>query len=269
MRDSPLQNTESKTIHMRAVKSILMLFLVATSDGVLANYEIDCKTTKILSAGAGIPPQPVGGVFRFSFANGQAWSAPFHQGLLFERIKVEKTRDGRSSVLFTARGFNMAQAIIVLNFSKNGQITVTAKQANTSILAACTDVTKKVAQESAENARKAEIEEFTTQQMQSGMGWYVSRTGQEGFSLKSVRDDFQQKYMNEPKAAIVMRSNDSPFHNHYIMIGPFSSKSEAEAELPRIQADIPYAKLFKIGKRELMGNEYMDNVHSIISRNFR
>lgn len=257
----------TKSMTMRKVTA-LIIFLIANNS--YANLIFDCRTTRIIKAGAGVPPQPLGGKFRFTLGRNQAWAAPFHTDLLFTKIKAAPNGKGGDSALFSAQGFNMPEATMFFETSKNNEYTITASQLNTSIFATCVDITTEVRNAEKKAEQRSENEKFSAPQLQSGLGWYVSRTGRYGFSLENTTRDFEEKYLNESRAAIMRSENESPgWHNHYIMIGPYSSKEEAESVLPRIKKDVDYATIFKMGINELKGTTYMDNVHRIIKRNFK
>lgn len=249
-------------------KFIICLIFSIASNSAFSQFIIDCTTTKIIESGAGVQPQPVGSKFRFSLSNGQAWSDPFFQSLLFTMTKNEKTAEGIIHGSFSAKGFNMPEARISLTLNGN-LIQLNARQANTEIASDCVNVTKQVLQTRAETARKSEIEEFSLEQMQSGLGWYISRTGNTGFYVDGEMENFRNLYVNEPRVAVMKRLNRNESSDHFIMIGPFPSQGAAQADLPRIQSDIPYANVIKIGQKQLSGDSYVDDVHVIVTRNFR
>jgi hypothetical protein len=262
--------SKKNIIHLKSLKRVATLFIYLACTNSFANFILECKTTKILKMGAGIPPQPIGGVFQFRTAGSQAWSDPFHTSLLFQRVKAEPTPQGGDRALFSAKGFNMPEATIFFEVSKNNNITITASQANTSIFATCTDITNQVRKNNQDAAQKAQAEQFSQQQLENGIGWYVSRLGGDGKSLETTLDQYRDKIYSEPRLAVMRSANETRSgSNHYLMIGPYASKAEAEIALSRTKKEIYYATLIKIGERQLRGNSYSDNVHIIIQKTFK
>ena len=58
---------DKKFIFHRKLKQIfIILFTGIVSSNAMANFILECTTTKILKMGGGVPPQPIGGVFQFN-----------------------------------------------------------------------------------------------------------------------------------------------------------------------------------------------------------
>jgi hypothetical protein len=267
---------DKKFLFHRKLKQIfIILFTGIVSTNAMANFILECTTTKILKMGGGVPPQPIGGVFQFNSQGTQAWSAPFHTSLLFRRVKAEPTGDGGDRALFSAQGLNMPEALILLEITKKNTITITASQDNTSIRSSCKDITSQVTKNNQDAAKKAEEEQFSDKQLEEGQGWYLSRFGKNGYSLNKIKEEYNEYLSRETRLAVMRSVNDAnPSSDHYLMLGPYSIKSEVETALSRIEKEKNYSsglrpRIIKIGERQLKGNSYADNVHIIIQKSFK